>query len=50
MPDVTHWRETVSALPSGPAITMPPTLGVKPAIFSKLRLRASKSSRLSGDT
>ena len=44
MPAVTHWRETVSALPSRPAITMPPTFGVKPAIVSKVRLRAFQSS------
>ena len=29
---------------------MPPTLGVKPAIFSNVRLRAFQSSMLSGDT
>ena len=45
MPAVTHWRDTVSAFPSAPAITMPPTLGVKPATPSKLRLRASQSRR-----
>ena len=49
MPAVTHWRDTVSALPSAPAITMPPTLGVKPAIFSNVRLRSFQSSMLSGD-
>ena len=49
IPDVTHWRATVSALPSAPAITMPPTLGVKPAMFSNVRLRAFQSSRLSGE-
>jgi hypothetical protein len=47
---VTHCRDTVSALPSAPAITIPPTLGVKPAIFSNERLRAFQSSMLSGDT
>ena len=50
MPAVTHCRDTVSALPSAPAITIPPTLGVKPAIFSNVRLRAFQSSMLSGDT
>ena len=49
MPAVTHWRETVSALPSRPAITMPPTFGVKPAIFSNVRLRAFQSSMFGGD-
>jgi hypothetical protein len=49
-PAVTHCLETVSAWPSAPAITIPPTLGVKPAIFSNVRLRAFQSSMLSGDT
>ena len=49
MPAVTHWRETVSALPSRPAITMPPTFGVNPAIFSNVRLRAFQSSMFGGD-
>jgi hypothetical protein len=46
---VTHCRDTVSALPSAPAITIPPTLGVKPATFSNVRLRAFQSIMLSGD-
>ena len=50
IPEVTHCRETVSAFPSAPAITMPPTLGVNPAIFSNVRLREFQSSILSGDT
>ena len=50
IPDVTHCRETVSALPSAPAITIPPTPGTKPAIFSNVRLRAFQSSMLSGET
>ena len=49
MPAVTHWRDTVSALPSRPAITMPPTFGVKPAIFSNVRLRAFQSSMFGGE-
>ena len=49
MPAVTHWRDTVSALPSRPAITMPPTFGTKPAIFSNVRLRPFQSSMFSGD-
>ena len=50
IPAVTHCRETVSAWPSAPAITIPPTLGVKPAIFSNVWLRAFQSSMLSGET
>ena len=50
IPAVTHCRDTVSALPSAPAITIRPTLGVKPAIFSNVRLRVFQSSMLSGDT
>ena len=49
-PAVTHWRETVSAMPSAPPITMPPTPPMNPAIVSKLRLRSPKSSRLLGET
>ena len=49
MPAVTHCRDTVSALPSRPAITMPPTFGVKPAIFAKVRLRPFQSSMFGGD-
>ncbi len=47
---VTHWRETVSALPSAPAITMPPTPGEKAAIASNVRVRALQSVMLRGDT
>ena len=50
MPAVTHCLDTVSAWPSAPAITIPPTLGVKPAIFSNVWLRDCQSSRLSGET
>ena len=49
MPAVTHWRDTVSALPSRPAITMPPTFGVKPATFSNVRLRSFQSSMFGGE-
>ena len=49
MPAVTHCRDTVSALPSRPAITMLPTFGVKPAIVSNVRLRAFQSSMFGGD-
>ncbi len=49
IPAVTHCREIVSALPSAPGITIWPTLGAKPAIFSKLRLRLFQSIMLSGD-
>ena len=49
IPAVTHCRDTVSALPSAPAITIPPTLGVNPATFSNVRLRSFQSSMLSGD-
>ena len=49
MPAVTHWRDTVSALPSAPAITMPPTPGVNPAIRSNVRLRVVPIEQLSGD-
>ena len=50
MPAVTHWRGTVSAVPSAPAITMPPTPGTNPAIRSNVRLRWFQSARFSGDT
>ena len=49
MPAVTHCRDTDSALPSAPAITMPPTPGVKPATPSRLRLRTPQSRRFSGE-
>jgi hypothetical protein len=50
IPAVTHCRDTVSAVPSLPAITIPPTPGVNPAIFSNVRLRAFQSSMFNGDT
>ena len=49
-PAVTHWRETVSAVPSAPAITMPPTPGTNPAMRSNVRVRSFQSRRLSGAT
>jgi hypothetical protein len=50
IPAVTHWRGTVSAMPSTPAITMPPTPGTYPAIRSNVLARSFQSRRLSGDT
>ena len=50
MPELTHCRETVSALPSSPASTMPAMFGTYAAIPSKVRLRAFQSRRLIGET
>ena len=49
-PDDTHCRGTVSAEPSTPRITMPPTPLVNPAVAVIDGLPASQSLRLSGDT
>ena len=50
IPAVTHWRGTVSARPSAPAMTMPPTPATNPPIRSNVRLRWSQSVRFSGET
>jgi hypothetical protein len=49
-PAVTHWRVMVSAVPSLPFMTMPPMLGMNPAINSKVRLRSFQSAMLRGET
>ena len=50
MPELTHCRGTVSALPSSLASTMPATFGTYAAMLSNVRLRAFQSRRLIGET
>ena len=49
MSAVTHCRDTLSGRPSALLITIPPTLGAKPPIAAKLRLRPAQSSMFNGD-